>query len=75
MSDDTPINLRPYRLPIPKGGTPAHLHTAIDAHREQNKKFSMDLYARVKAQAIADGSPTIPWKEPAAKGQPSFWLR
>lgn len=75
MSDKLPINPNPYALPIPKGGTPAHLCPDIEEHAALNESLSKELYRRVKAQAALDGSPTIPYQEPAAKGEPPCWMR
>ena len=73
-SKTTP-NPNPLLLPIQKGGRPAHLDPVNPVFGTFLEQAIKGAYAAHKARALADGSPTIPYAEPAAEGQPSYWLR
>lgn len=70
-----PANPDPYSISVEKVSTPAYLREHLIEHEVRNAALSKKVYAAHAAQALRDGSPTIPWKEPAAKGQPPYYLR
>jgi hypothetical protein len=68
-------NPNPLLLPIQKGGRPFYLDPPNPEFEEFQAAAVKAVYADHKRQALADGSPTVPYSEPAGEGQPSYWLR